>query len=164
MDKAEFVAILEPLVLSMRADFDQPTWTAYYQALRGVHPMVLQQAVQALMSEPLEFFPKAGVIGGVAELQRRALLAHHPWDGCCECEDQRGFRTVLTGSGQKLVEPCPCKGRYLQKLDVLGIREPVTALPAEAAGTSEQVFPTLDQLPVEMRRRLAGVVEQKRLR
>lgn len=164
MTKAEFIQILEPLVIAMRAEFDQPTWTAYFRALEDVPAGVLAVSVQTLLREPLAFFPKAGELRATAERQRRVLLAAYPYEGCAECEDQRGFRTVLTEGGQKTVSVCPCKARHHARLSRLGIAEPMAALPGEAGAGDERTYPTLEQLPAAVRTQLLDVAAQKALR
>lgn len=164
MTREEFRAVLSPLVLAMRAEFDAPTWTAYYQALEDVPVGVLQLSVQTLMREPLAFFPKAGEFRAMAEKQRRVLLAAYPYDGCVECEGQRGFRTVLGTEGQKTVEACPCKARHRQHLERLGLAAPLVALPNEAGVGDVAEYPSLEQLPATVRQQLVDVAAQKVLR
>ena len=164
MQRSEFVEILEPLVLAMRAEFDQPTWTAYFRALEDVPAGVLSVAVQSLLREPLEFFPKAGELRATAERQRRVLLAAYPYDGCAECEDQRGFRTVITDGGQKTVTACPCKERHRSMLARMGVVEPLAALPGESGAGDDRTYPTLEQLPAAVRTQLLDVASQKVLR
>lgn len=164
MQRNEFVEILEPLVLAMRAEFDQPTWTAYFRALEDVPAGVLAVSVQTLLREPLAFFPKACELRATAERQRRVLIAAYPYDGCADCEYQRGFRTVLTDAGQKTVEPCPCKARHRAMLARLGVVEPLAALPGESGAGDERTYPTLEQLPQAVRTQLLEVAQQKALR
>jgi hypothetical protein len=46
----------------------------------------------------------------------------------------------------------------------MGLLEAVAPLPGEAERESEQVFPTLEQLPADVRQRLGEVAGQKVLR
>lgn len=128
MQRPEFVAILSPLVLAMRADFDTPTWAAYFQALQDVPARLLQATVDAMLREARAFFPKAGELRAGAERARQALIAAHPYDGCIECEYSKGWRPVLV-AGQATVERCPCRQRHLEKLADLGVGDQPLALP-----------------------------------
>jgi hypothetical protein len=159
----EFVAILSPLVLGMRADFDQPTWSAYFAALRDVHPALLEHAVAGLLREAREFFPKVGELRAACERARRQQLALNPHEACVECEHSRGWRSVRVGEDSR-VERCPCVSLHQEKLKGLGLLEAVAALPGEVERESEQVYPTLEQLPADVRQRLGQIAGQKVLR
>lgn len=78
-------------------------------------------------------FPSAAQIRELAEGTRQALIKAHPYDGCCECEDRKGWREVEVG-GVKRMERCGCRVRYAAKLASLGVTaEPLIqplALPA----------------------------------
>lgn len=163
MTRDDFKVILEPLVLAMRVDFDVPTWIAYFRALEDVPAALLAHTVDALMREPLEFFPSAPKLRTAAERQRRVLLAAHPYDGCCECEDQRGWRAVLHDGAPK-VERCPCVARHQDKLLRMGLAEPITQLPGEETRENEAVYPTLAQLPGPVRQQLTAIAGQKVLK
>jgi hypothetical protein len=161
----ETVAVLTPLALAMRADFDAPTFKAYQRILKDVPANLAQAALDDLTTNGLRFMPSASEILNASEKARRRLLALNPYEGCAECEFQRGFRNVLTPAGQKPVEACPCKARHLEKLGRMGLRDGIAMLPGEAGvGESEQVFPTVEQLPAAMRQKLLEAVRQKVLR
>jgi hypothetical protein len=162
--RPEFVAILTPLTLAMRAELDGAGWTAYYRAFSDVPPALLSQVIERMLREPLSFFPKAGELRAECEKQRRAILAIHPYEGCVECEHSKGFREVIGASGQTTVEPCPCKARHRERLEGLGVGTPLASLPGEAEAQSEQVYPTVEQLPAAMRQTLLETVKQKVLR
>ncbi len=165
VERHEFVAALNPLALAMRAELDKPSWSAYYAALKDIPAPLFAAAVQTLTAQALTYFPKAGELRAACERQRRAVLAAHPYDGCVECEDQRGYRTVINGSGQKTVEPCPCKRRWQQRIAELGAVEPIALLPGEAGvGENEQIYPTVDQLPADLRKQIGDVAARKVLR
>ena len=163
MDRVTFVGLLTPLVLAMRADFDQPTWTAYFRALHDVPAPLLEAVVEAMLREPLEFFPKAGELRARAERQRRLVLAANPHDGCCECEDQRGWRATIV-DGVPWVEKCPCLERHKAKLERLGVLAPVAQLKGEATGENEPVYPSMDQLPAPVRSQLTSIAGRKALK
>lgn len=165
MSREEFREILLPLTLAMRAEFDAPTWAAYYVALKDIAPQVLRLAVESLLRESREFFPSAGTLRGIAERQRRVLLAAYPYEGCAECEGHIGYRTIQGAAGQPVVERCPCKARHLEMLGRYGLRDAVTQLPGEAGvGENEPVYPTLAQLPQPIQARLLEIAGQKVLR
>lgn len=165
MERAEFVAILEPLRLALRADFDKATWGAYYHALKDVSAPLLLAVREQMMRETREFFPKTGELRAACERRRRVLLAENPYDGCAECQGFPGYRTVNANNGlQPTVERCPCKGRYLEKLERLGLRESLGDLPGEAGvGENERVYPTLEELPTSIRQQLQHVANRKQL-
>jgi hypothetical protein len=77
------------------------------------------------------FVPKPGELRKMAEDCRRALLLAHPYDGCAECEMQRGWRTLISERGVRTVEPCPCRERYKIKLARLGIGQPLQLAEAQ---------------------------------
>jgi hypothetical protein len=157
------MAALSPLVIGMRAEFDQPTWSVYYAALRDVPAVLLESAVQAMLREPREFFPKVGELRAASEKQRRMLLATMPHEACCECESSKGWRSVLV-DGVSRVQRCPCVKRHQEKLKGMGLLESVSALPGEAERESEQVFPTVEQLPANIRKQLGTIAGQKAIR
>lgn len=164
MTRAEFVAILEPLALAMRADMDAPAWGAYYRAFADVPAALLSRVVDRLIREPLQFFPKAGELRAECEKQRRAVLALHPYEGCPDCEHSKGWRQRRLPGQQAVVERCPCQGHHRERLAAMGVLDALTALPGESEGASEQVFPTVEQLPAPLRQQLLEQVRQKVLR
>lgn len=130
MDRDQFVSILSPLVLSMRADFDKPTWTAYYQALSNIPAPLFQAAVAAVMQEAREFFPKANELRGHAERARLQVMAATPYEGCIACEHSRGWRAIVD-DGIPRVQRCPCLERHRQTLAALGVvTDPLALMPA----------------------------------
>jgi hypothetical protein len=163
MDRPEFIAILTPLVLAMRAEFDDPTWGAYYRVLHDVPVTVLAATVDTLMREPLEFFPKAGELRAKAERHRRMLLATKPHAACVECEDSRGWRKVLV-EGALTVQRCPCVAAHQAQLEGMGLRTAIAMLPGEECAGDEHVYPTMEQLPETHRVRLQAIANQKQIR
>jgi hypothetical protein len=75
----------------------------------------------------------------------------------------KGWRFVVR-DGVSRAERCPCLARHQAKLQSMGLLEAVAPLPGEAERESEQVFPTLEQLPADVRQRLGEVAGQKVLR
>jgi hypothetical protein len=164
MERADLVEILNPLALAMRVEIDKPTWAAYYGLLKDVPAHMLFAAVETMAREPREFFPRANELRAAAERQRRAYLAAHPYEGCAECEDQRGYRNVLVAGQLPMVEPCPCKASWRARLEMVGAAEPIAMLAGEDAADSERLFPTLEQLPPHIRQQLTAVADRKVLR
>lgn len=164
MTRDEFRAILTPLVLAMRADFDVPTWAAYYQTLHDVPAEVLEAMVAQVQREPREFFPKAGELRAACERTRRQILALDPWSPCVECEDQPGWRAVLDAAGTPRVQRCPCKVRYQSRFEARGLWDALSPLPGEVGAGDERLFPTLEQLPTPVREQLTTIAGQKVLR
>jgi hypothetical protein len=158
------VALLTPLALALRAEMDGPTFRAYHRHLETVPAGLAQRAIAELEQTGLRFMPTAPEIRHAAERARRQVLAASPYTGCIDCEDQKGYRTVLGEHGQKTVQPCPCMARYLSALERDGLREPLGALPTEAGAGDEQVYPTLDQLPAPLRAQIQQAVNRKMLR
>lgn len=138
MTRERFRSILGPLVLALRAEFDQPNWTAYYRALQDVPDALLAAAVDRALRSPSPFMPKPGELRAAAEQERQALRAAQKYAGCLECEDQIGWRTVTHPDGAK-VERCPCWKRHQQKLEELGVGGAPLSLPVgrEAAYSDE---------------------------
>lgn len=157
------MATLTPLLLAMRTEFDQPSWTVYFKALGDVPAPLLEATVDAMLREPREFFPKVGELRARAERERRVLLLAHPHEACCECEDSKGWRTVLV-EGVSRMQRCPCVARHQERLASLGLAAPLAQLAGESVSEGEQVYPTLEQLPANVRQQLVGVARQKVLR
>lgn len=160
----ETKALVVPLALALHAEFDGPTQRAYHRILKDVPVGLAQAGIAALEQTPLRFLPTATEIQAAAERARRQLVALHPYEGCVECEHQRGFRTVITESGQKTVEPCPCKARHQARLHALSLAAPLAQLPGEAGAGDEATYPTVEQLPAPLQARLHAVTSQKVLR
>lgn len=163
MERDEFVAILSPLLLALRCEFDKPTWSAYYAALKDIQAPLFERTVATLMREALSFVPKAGELRAHAERHRRAIVAAHPHDGCVECEDTKGWRAV-EADGVRRLQRCPCVARYQAQLARIGAGEVLTSLPGEETGENDVVYPSLDQLSPQMRQSLAALSSRKVLR
>ena len=160
----EVRAVLIPVALALRADFDGPTQRAFHRVLADTPVAFVLAGVEQLIDTGLKFMPNASELLTAAEYARRRLLAAHPYEGCIECEGQRGFRTVHIEGGQSTVQVCPCKARHRARLEQMGLGTPLATVPGEAGAGDEAVYPTLSQLPERIRVRLAQVAGQKGLR
>lgn len=131
MTRAEFRAVLAPLVLTMRVDFDAPTWTAYYRALEDVPLGMLQTAAERASREDRQFMPKPGELRAMAERRRQELIAAHPYERCADCNFVGIVRTGTKADGRTpIYGKCQCWASYLKRLDALGISNEPLALPA----------------------------------
>lgn len=164
MTLEECVALLTPLALAMRAEMDKPTYRAYHALLKDVPVQLGQAAIEDLQASGLRFFPAATEIQTAAEKARRRLLALNPYDGCAECEDQPGYRTMRIEGQQKTVEPCPCKARHRVRLADLGVLDPIAMMPGEAEPESGAAYPTPEQIPEPIRARLREMSNAKLLK
>lgn len=164
MTLEECTALLTPFALAMRADMDQPTFRAYHRMLQDVPLALAEPALEALSRTGLTFFPTAPEIQAAAERYRRQQLALNPWTGCADCEDQRGYQTVLTDGGQKTVSPCPCKARHQSRLAERGLLEPLALLPGEGGALDPTTYPDIQQLPAVHQQRLTQIASSKVMR
>ena len=132
MERPEFVAILSPLVVMMRAQFDQPMWTAYYRALEDVPAQLLLAAVERAQRTPREpyqpAFPTPPMLRQWAEQARKALIASLPYDpsACAQC-DGTGWETRTEG-GVPRVTRCGCWRRFQSRIQELGCGHVLMAL------------------------------------
>jgi hypothetical protein len=154
--------ILAPLALALRAEMDVPTFTVYHRVLQKVPDQLLEMAVDALLQTPLDFMPTAPKLLVACEHQRRLWLAAHPHDGCDDCRGQRGFRNVVSSSGQRVVERCPCMAAHQQQLG--GLAAPLALLPGEEVAMLPPSAPSVEQLPAEIQQRVREVVARKVMR
>lgn len=164
MTLEEVRAVLIPVALAMRAEFDGPTQRAYQRLLKDVPAALVVAGLENLLDESPRFFPGAPELQQWAERARRQQLAALPYDGCAECEGQRGWRTLIGADGQKTVSVCPCKARHRAMLASRGLVDPLASLPGEAPHEGEAVYPTLEQLPERIQARLQSIAAQKVLR
>lgn len=111
MDRTEFVMLLEPLVLALRATMDAPTWTAYFRALSDVPVRWLSAAVDAALREDRAFMPAPGELRALADhamAQARAQLT----PGECEDCDNTRWAEAPDADGVPRVSRCGCWQRY----------------------------------------------------
>lgn len=161
----EMLAVVIPVALAMRAEFDGPTQRAYYRVLRDVAPGLLESALEGLGPSGATFLWTAPEMLHACERRRRQMLALHPWEPCAECEDFPGYRKVMTGGVQQETrEKCPCKARHKARLAEYGLATPLAELPAEAWAGDEKVYPTVDKLPETLRKQVEQVAARKQLR
>lgn len=107
---------------------------AYHRALKDIPLPLLNAAVRRAITART-WFPKVAELRTDAEACRRELIAAHPYQGCVECEDSRGFRAVLrTKTGELTetltVERCPCHKRHQELMAGFGVTAAPLALPA----------------------------------
>lgn len=161
--RAVFEETLKGLVVAMRADFDMPTYTMYWRALKDVLPALLASAVVEA-AKTMRFMPKPAELRALCEVRRRQLLALHPWTPCVECHDNPRWRAVLIDDVER-VQKCPCVARHAKKLEDMGIGTPIAALPSTASeGPAEQDYPTREQLPEAVRSQFGDIVHRKVIR
>lgn len=124
----EFKTLTMPLAVQLGAQWDAPTWRMYFKAVEKI-PTPLYVAALQKAAETRSTFPAAARMREMAEGERQALLAAHPYDGCIDCEHSKGWRTVTHPDGVK-VERCQCRQRHLDRLAQLGVGDAPLALPA----------------------------------
>ncbi len=107
---------------------------AYHRSLQDVPIMLLNAAVNRLLKEVnSEQFrhsklPLPGDVRLAAEKCRRELIAAHPYEGCVDCEDRKGWQEVMF-DGVKRMRRCPCLERHRLMLEGLGATATPLALP-----------------------------------
>lgn len=163
MTLKECTAVLAPFALACRADMDEPTFKAYHRILADVPAVLLDSALEQLSKAGCRFLPSAPEMLIASEAVRRQQLAFHKWTPCVDCEDSCGWRERLV-NGVNRMERCPCIARHQAKLAELQLLNAISVLPGEASGESEQVFPTLEQLPTSLRQQLASIAGRKVMR
>ena len=165
MTRETFRAIFTPLVIARGAEFDAFRWAAYGRVLQDLPEGLLTVAVTRGMMTPRQeyeaAFPDPGTIRTWAEEARQALIAAHPYEGCCDCEDSPGWRDVTHADGVA-VERCPCRRRYREKLAALEA-EPGLVIPA-AVPRRELAEVTVEQLPEAIRAGVRAVAQGKGIR
>lgn len=126
MERTEFKALLEPLVVALRADFDLPAWTVYFRALEDVPAALLAAAVERSAKSD-RFMPKPGELRQYAEDARKALVASVAYLPCAQCEET-GWEPV-TVDGVTRMRRCGCWRRYQDKIAALGVGHSPLAIP-----------------------------------
>ena len=129
MERTDFVAILSPLVVTMRAQFDQPTWGAYYRALSDVPSSLLAAAVDRAVKSA-RFMPKPGELREWAEEARQKAIQALGAPGCAMCEDSKGFVSVTGSDGITRMERCGCFKRLQEKRAELAVGDQPLAIAA----------------------------------
>lgn len=100
---------------------------AYEDGLKDV-PVPLLNAAVRLAIETRAFFPKVAELKRDAETCRQQLVAAHPYAGCIDCEDSKGWIDVQMADGVR-AKRCPCFQRHQAKLASLGVTSTPLALP-----------------------------------
>lgn len=125
-------ALLAPLALAVGAEMDQPTFKAYYRALKDIPEALVAHACDTAAKAPKvpyePLMPPAPRLRAYAEQARRQLLEAHPYVGCIECAEAIGWRPRL--DQPRAVERCPCHARHQQTLAALGVGHEALSLPA----------------------------------
>lgn len=165
MERTEFVAILEPLCVALGADFDQPTWTAYFRALSDVPAKLLEAAVTVAMREDRKFMPRPGELRTICEARRQELMALHPWERCLECgrtgQVKVGVIQLATGHRVPKYGRCSCYAAYQRRLEDLGISEkPLAYLPSAAPAEPDYVDAAV-VLPADIVERASEIARAK---
>lgn len=129
MDRAEFKALLEPLVVALGADFDVPTWTVYYRALEDVPAPLLQAAVDRA-ARSCRWMPKPGELRTFAEEARQTMRAQLKFEPCPMNEgcSAQGWVTREIDGVPRMVR-CACWTRHQEQVQALGAGSEVLALP-----------------------------------
>lgn len=115
MTVEEFTLVLSPLAVALRAEVDEPTFRTYHRAFPDLTIPWLQAIVETALQSDRQFFPTVPELRQLALKCRQALEVAHPWDGCADCDMQKGWRTVLI-DGSTRVERCPCKARHTERI------------------------------------------------
>lgn len=155
--------MLAQLAIAMQKQMDVPTYAAYHAMLKDVPVELAVFGLELWQQTGPRFFPTAPEIRCFAEKARRQQLALHPWSACVDCEDHPRWRSVLI-DGVPRMEKCPCVLRHHESLVRKGLGVALAALPGEDVAQAEVVYPTLDQLPGDVRLRLGAIAGQKVLR
>ena len=139
MTRDEFIAVLEPLVIALRAEFDLPTWTVYYRALQEVPVPALQAAITRRLTrgrqeyEPA--FPEPGTIREWADQARMQLLEAHPYRPCEACSFT-GWAEITDGTTVRVTR-CSCWTAHQAQVARLGLG-PAIAAPKRLASEFER--------------------------
>src|SRR5688572_14500143 len=124
MTREEFITILTPYLVSMRVDFDLPTFSAYYRVLKGVPATLFSAVVDRVMGEDRKYVPRAGEFKVLCELERKTIIAANPFRHCEQC-DSMGWRSLP----DRKAERCPCFTAHWARLEQLGAPAKPLALP-----------------------------------
>ena len=115
-----------------------PTRTKVYEKAllkvpMGLLPAMTQRAIETRPSRAKDWLPSVSDLLADADVCRLAVLAAHPFDACCECEEAPGWREI-TDAGVKRLQRCPCWHRYRDRIANLGAWGGPLALPAAQSG------------------------------
>lgn len=165
MTVQECTAVLAEAALALRADVDEPTFRAYHRVLKDVPAKLLQAAIDAALAEPdLKFFPSAPDWKGRCEIQRRRMLALHPYEPCAKCNGIGQVRTSPVGLVPIRYGPCPCRLAYEARIERLGLfAKPIAALPPADGEVFEEPSAPI-ALPEHVQARLHEISRTKVMR
>lgn len=94
-----------------------------------LRPMV-ERAVETRRAKCKDWLPDVADLLADAEACRLAIIASHPYESCCECEDSPGWREFKDKDGILRLQRCPCWHRYRERIAQLGVGGGPLALPA----------------------------------
>lgn len=123
----ELRAVLIPVALAFRADFDPPTQRAYHRTLEAVPLPALQAAVERAQASGGRFFPTAAEFRKWAEDARLAMRAALKYEPCAQC-DETGWEQIEM-DGVTRAQRCGCWTRHQAKVQALGVGHEPLALP-----------------------------------
>jgi hypothetical protein len=166
MTLQECTAMLTEAAMALRADVDDPTFRAYHRVLADVPARLMQAAVDAALQEPtLRFLPAAPDWKGRCEVQRRRLLALHPYEPCAKCNWIGQVRISAVGMVPIRYGPCACRTAHESRMEALGLpSKPIAALPPTAGEvfTAEPTAPLT--LPAAVQEKLHALATSKGMR
>ena len=95
----------------------------------GLLPAMVERAIETRPSRAKDWLPSVSDLLADADVCRLAILAAHPFDACCECEDAPGWRETKDDKGFYRLQRCPCWHRYRDRIANLGAGGGPLALP-----------------------------------
>lgn len=100
----------------------------YRESLADIPLPLLQETVRRAV-KTRTWFPKVSELRQDAEVCRLELIAAHPYDGCVNCEDHRGWAPREIDGVTRMVR-CSCWRAHKELLAGFGIGTEPLALPA----------------------------------
>jgi hypothetical protein len=146
---------------------------AYHRGLQDVPIPLLTQVVDRLIqtvgSESFRWtaLPAVADIRQAAETIRREELRRHPYQGCLECDQQKGWIEVKDDHGVLRARRCRCWQGHQEKLERLGLSaKPIAQI--EAAGEELEPpslpAPTVEALPASVQPKVRELARSKVMR
>ena len=132
---AELRAVLIPVALAFRADFDPPTQRAYHRTLEAVPLPALHAAVERAQASGRQFFPTAPELRAWAEDARVAMRSALKYEPCAQCDETGWEHHVIDGVTR--AKRCGCWARHQQKVQALGVGAEPLALPVARDWTGD---------------------------
>lgn len=128
----EFAQAIASLAMQLGAEWDGPTWRAYYRSLmRDPQPsrtLVLAAIDRAGATRTK--FPSAAQLRELAESERADILAANPYRKCEAC-NYTGFIEAPDDHGVKRASRCTCWLAYQQQIAALNIGPALTDAPKQ---------------------------------